>query len=136
MDLLVALRAIVALAAVLGLLFWLSRRLQKGHESGGNPLAALVPKKLGRLTALMPAKSASAPRRKQTPERINVVARTGLSGKTQLVVAEFGGIRYVLGVTEEAPPAEEEADAVIATISSAAGVEGALLTPSDLRRSA
>ena len=46
-----------------------------------------------------------------------MVARSGLSGKAQLVVAEFGGIRYVLGVTEqgisvvdtqEAPAAWEE----------------------------
>jgi flagellar protein FliO/FliZ len=95
-DLLVALRVIVSLAAVLGLLWWLSRRLQDGQEAGGSPLAGLVPKRLGRLQALLPARS--APRGPQ--ERITVVARSGLGGKAQLVVAEFGGIRYVLGVTE------------------------------------
>ncbi|MDN3309644.1 flagellar biosynthetic protein FliO [Microbacterium oryzae] len=95
-DLLVALRVIVSLAAVLGLLWWLSRRLQDGQETGGSPLAGLVPKKLARLQSLLPARS--APRAPQ--ERITVVARSGLGGKAQLVVAEFGGIRYVLGVTE------------------------------------
>lgn len=115
-DLLVALRAVVALAAVLGLLFFLSRRLQKSQNSGSNPLAGLMPKKLARLTALRPAKSSGAERPR--PEKITVVARSGIGGKAQLVVAEFGGIRYVLGVTEhginvvdtqEAPLIDEDA---------------------------
>lgn len=98
-DLLVALRVIVSLAAVLGLLWWLSRRLQDGQEAGGSPLAGLVPKRLARLQSLLPARS--APRTPQArQERITVVARSGIGGKAQLVVAEFGGVRYVLGVTE------------------------------------
>ncbi len=114
-DLLVALRAIVALAAVLGLLVFLSRRLQKGQAKGKSPLASLVPKKLATLTSLVPARPAG--RTRPRPEKITVVARSGLGGKAQLVVAEFGGIRYVLGVTEhgvsvvdtqEALPLEEE----------------------------
>jgi flagellar protein FliO/FliZ len=115
-DLLVALRAVVALAAVLGLLFFLSRRLQKSQNAGANPLAGLMPKKLARLTDLRPAKSPGAERPR--PEKITVVARSGIGGKAQLVVAEFGGIRYVLGVTEhginvvdtqEAPLIDEDA---------------------------
>ncbi|WP_194765535.1 flagellar biosynthetic protein FliO [Microbacterium sp. UFMG61] len=97
-DLLVALRAVVALAAVLGLLLFLSRRLQKSHNAGGSPLAGLMSKKLARLTELRPPKTASGA--KPRAEKITVVARSGIGGKAQLVVAEFGGIRYVLGVTE------------------------------------
>ena len=116
MDLLIAVRALVALAAVLGLLLFLSRRLQRGHESGASPLAALMPKKLARMGGMLPARPQAASRAK--PEKIQVIARSGLSGKAQLVVAEFGGIRYVLGVTEhgvsvvdtqESPASAEEA---------------------------
>ena len=114
-DILVALRAIVALGAVLGLLLFLSRRLQKSQAKGVSPLAGLMPKKLARLTELRPSRAVAGP--KPRPEKITVVARSGIGGKAQLVVAEFGGIRYVLGVTEhginvvdtqEAPPVEEE----------------------------
>ncbi|AKV85702.1 hypothetical protein AKG07_04675 [Microbacterium sp. CGR1] len=114
-DILVALRAIVALGAVLGLLLFLSRRLQKSQAKGVSPLAGLMPKKLAKLTELVPTRPAAAPRAR--PEKITVVARSGIGGKAQLVVAEFGGIRYVLGVTEhginvvdtqEAPPFEQE----------------------------
>ncbi|MDL9977864.1 flagellar biosynthetic protein FliO [Microbacterium candidum] len=97
-DLLLALRTIVALAAVLGLLLWLNRRLQKGKAAGGNPFAALLPKKLKGMGAILPARQDAGPRPRA--EKITVVARSGLGGKAQLVVAEFDGIRYVLGVTE------------------------------------
>ena len=100
-DLLVAVRAVVALAAVLGLLLFLSRRLQKSQNAGTSPLAGLMPKKLARLTELRPAKSPSAGGGRPRAEKITVVARSGIGGKAQLVVAEFGGIRYVLGVTEQ-----------------------------------
>lgn len=111
-DILVALRAIVALGAVLGLLLFLSRRLQRSQAKGASPLAGLMPKKLAKLR---PSRPAAGPRPR--PEKITVVARSGIGGKAQLVVAEFGGIRYVLGVTEhginvvdtqEAPPAVQE----------------------------
>ena len=52
-DILVALRAIVALGAVLGLLLFLSRRLQKSQAKGVSPLAGLMPKKLAKLTELV-----------------------------------------------------------------------------------
>ncbi|MEX0158327.1 flagellar biosynthetic protein FliO [Microbacterium sp. LMI11-1-1.1] len=74
-----------------------------------------MPKKLAKLTELVPSRPAAVPRPR--PEKITVVARSGIGGKAQLVVAEFGGIRYVLGVTEhginvvdtqEAPPLAEE----------------------------
>ena len=119
-DLLVAMRAVVSLAAVLGLLLWLRHRVKKGGSTAvgerGVRSSRLLPAKLAKLTALMPAKPAGAARPPR-PEKITVVARSGLSGKAQLVVAEFGGIRYVLGVTEqgisvvdtqEAPAAWEE----------------------------
>ncbi|MDN3443819.1 flagellar biosynthetic protein FliO [Microbacterium sp. APC 3901] len=127
-DILVALRAIVALGAVLGLLLFLSRRLQKSQAKGVSPLAGLMPKRLAKLSELVPSRPVTAPRAR--PEKITVVARSGIGGKAQLVVAEFGGIRYVLGVTEhginvvdtqEAPalaeeiPAEEERSVVSET---------------------
>ncbi|PCE13957.1 hypothetical protein AUC47_04735 [Microbacterium sp. SZ1] len=114
-DLLVAVRAIVALAAVLGLLVFLSKRLQKSQSTGASPLGGLVPKKLTGLARTRAPRP--APVRRTRPEKITVVARSGLGGRAQLVVAEFGGIRYVLGVTEqgvsvvdtqEAPAAEDE----------------------------
>ena len=99
-DVLVALRMIVALAAVLGLLLFLSRRLQKAGAKGASPLDGLLPKKLGRLSVLRPPRSSASKSARPRPEKITVVARTGIGAKAQLVVAEFGGIRYVLGVTE------------------------------------
>ena len=103
-DMLVAMRAVVSLAAVLGLLLWLRHRVKKGGSTtiGGRGARSsrLLPAKLAKLTALMPAKPAGAARPPR-PEKITVVARSGLSGKAQLVVAEFGGVRYVLGVTEQ-----------------------------------
>jgi flagellar protein FliO/FliZ len=115
-DVLVALRMIVALAAVLGLLLFLSRRLQKAGAKGDNPMSGLLPKKLGRATGLRQGRAAQGRGARARPEKITVVARSGIGAKAQLVVAEFGGIRYVLGVTEhgisvvdtqEAPVPEE-----------------------------
>lgn len=97
-DILVALRAIVALGAVLGLLLFLSRRLQKSQAKGASPLSGLMPKRLTALVELRPTRTAASPRARQ--EKITVVARSGIGARAQLVVAEFGGIRYVLGVTE------------------------------------
>lgn len=99
-DLLVALRMIVALAAVLGLLLFLSRRLQKAGAKGGNPLAGLLPQKLGRAAGLAPARRGPGRGSRARQDKITVVARSGLGARAQLVVAEFGGIRYVLGVTD------------------------------------
>lgn len=121
-DILIALRMVVALAAVLGLLLFLSRRMQKAGAKGAHPLSGLVP---GRPRALRGLTNPRTLRGRATakvrPEKITVVARSGLAGKAQLVVAEFGGIRYVLGVTEqgvsvvdtqEAPaPIDDEDDA-------------------------
>ena len=97
-DILIALRAIVALGAVLGLLLFLSRRLQKSQAKGVSPLSGLLPKRLSRLAELRPTRTTAPPRARQ--EKITVVARSGIGARAQLVVAEFGGIRYVLGVTE------------------------------------
>ena len=58
MDLLIAVRALVALAAVLGLLLFLSRRLQRGHESGASPLTSLLPKRLNAVCASNTTRSA------------------------------------------------------------------------------
>ncbi|WP_439593540.1 flagellar biosynthetic protein FliO [Microbacterium sp.] len=117
-DLLIAVRAIVSLAAVLGVLLWVTHRLKKRQTGDSRPGRAL-PRPLARLTALIPARPARVASPASRPERITVVARSGLGGKAQLVVAEFGGIRYVLGVTEhgisvvdtQEPSASWDADA-------------------------
>ena len=97
-EILVVVRVVVSLAAVLGLMLWLARRLQKGQNTRNNPLAGLVPAKLAE--RFVPAGLARPRARAQAAEKITVVARAGLGGRAQLVVAEFGGVRYVLGVTE------------------------------------
>ena len=134
-DLLVAVRAIVSLAAVLGLLLWVRQRVRKGPATGARetrPPSRLLPAGLARMTALIPARPAGAARLAR-PEKITVVARSGLGGKAQLVVAEFGGIRYVLGVTEqgisvvdtqEAPAAGEAPDDAPAVIAAVPAPEG------------
>jgi flagellar protein FliO/FliZ len=98
-DLLIAVRAIVSLATVLGLLLWVTHVMKKRQTSGASTRPAL-PRSLAKLTAMIPARSDAGAARANRPEKITVVARSGLGGKAQLVVAEFGGIRYILGVTE------------------------------------
>lgn len=69
-ELLLLMRVVVSLAAVLGLLWFLQRRL------------------------------ARRTRRSREAEAITVLGRRGVGAKAQLVVAEAEGNRYVLGVTE------------------------------------
>lgn len=95
-ELLVAARVIVSLGAVLGLLLWLRHSIRK-RQGGGKPSTATASGP-AKLVALLPPRSAGASRART--ERIEVVTRAGLGGKAQLVVAEYGGIRYILGVTE------------------------------------
>ncbi|MFF7681568.1 flagellar biosynthetic protein FliO [Microbacterium sp. NPDC007973] len=118
-ELLLALRTIVSLAAVIGLLLFLGRRLQKGQAAGGSPFAALVPRRLGRLRELTGARAAAAPRAKA--EKITLVARTTLGAKAQLVVAEFGGIRYVLGVSEKGIDVVDTQEAPTAAVDASEG---------------
>lgn len=115
-EVLVAARVIVSLGAVLGLLLWLRHSIRK-RQAGGTPSKANANAKApAKLVALLPARSGAT--RASRPDRIEVVTRTGLGGKAQLVVAEFGGVRYILGVTErgisvvdtqEAAPVEDDA---------------------------
>lgn len=97
-DLLIALRAVISLAAVLGLLLWVTHHVKK-RQTNGTGSRTTLPPALGKLTRLVPLRSERRVAAAK-PERITVVARSGLAGKAQLVVAEFGGIRYILGVTE------------------------------------
>jgi flagellar protein FliO/FliZ len=69
-ELLLLLRVAVSLAAVLGLLWFLQRRLTRRTQ------------------------------RSRDAEVITVLGRRGVGSKAQLVVAEAEGNRYVLGVTE------------------------------------
>ena len=70
-TLFLALRVAVSLAAVLGLLWYVQRRLTKG--SVGQRSAGLV----------------------------SVVGRQGIGQKASVVVVDVDGIRFVLGVTEQ-----------------------------------
>ncbi len=129
-DLLVALRAIVALGAVLGLLLFLSRRVQKSQAKGTSPVAELLPKTLRSLATRRPSRPSAAPRPR--PEKITVVARSGLGGKAQLVVAEFGGIRYVLGVTEQGINVVDTQEAPVVEEDLAPAVDAAPEPPDDI----
>lgn len=100
-DALQLLRAAVSLAAVLGLLVFLGRRLKKGQAAGDGPLSALVPRRFDRLGSLVGRMAGRTSSPLPRNERITVVARTTLTPKAHLVVAEFGGIRYVLGVSDK-----------------------------------
>lgn len=84
-TLFVALRVIVSLAAVVGVLFVLQRRIAKGSSSS------------------------------RASKLVTVVGRQGISQKASVVVLDVEGQRYLLGVTEhsvtvlnsaEAPQAE------------------------------
>ena len=66
----VALRVLLSLAAVVGLLWFLQRRITKGTQST-------------RATKL-----------------VNVVSRQGLAQKASVVVIDVGGKRFLLGLTE------------------------------------
>lgn len=66
-----ALRVLVSLGVVLGLLWWLQRRLIRGRVSSG------------------------------TEAPIRVISRQAISPKASVVVLETGGQRFLLGVTEE-----------------------------------
>lgn len=112
-DLLLALRVVVSLAAVLGALWFLQRRLS-------------------RRTA-----------RTRTTEALTIVSRQGLGAKSHLVVVDVDGARYLLGVTEAgisvidrltAPAAGEAAASSLVTASVPASDEAGLTPPVPLRR--
>lgn len=134
-ELLLAARTVVSLAAVVGLLLFLAKRVQKGQAAGDGPLSALVPKRWGRLRNLpgLPSRPGAASPARPRGEKITVVARAGLGGRAQLVVAEFGGIRYVLGVsekgidvvdTQEAPIEDADGNENIVTLTDAGSPRG------------
>jgi flagellar biogenesis protein FliO len=134
-ELLLAARTIVSLAAVVGLLLFLAKRVQKGHAAGDGPFSALVPQRLSRLRNLpgLPSRPRTASPARPRGEKITVVARAGLGGRAQLVVAEFGGIRYVLGVsekgidvvdTQEAPIEDTDRSENIVTLTDAGSPRG------------
>lgn len=79
-----ALRVIVSLAAVLGVIWYIQRRVTKGRgfRRGSNPIA--------------------------------VVGRQGVGGKASVAVVEVDGKRFLLGVTEQAVTILHTSDAPVA----------------------
>jgi flagellar protein FliO/FliZ len=92
-TLFVGLRVVVSLAAVLGLLWFIQRKVSK----------------TGRVT--------------QRAKHVTVVARQGISGKASVAVVDVEGVRYVLGVTEQSVSVlgsgEAPQDAVVTSIAKA-----------------
>lgn len=95
-TLFVGLRVVVSLAAVLGLLWFIQRKVSK----------------TGRVT--------------QRAKHVTVVARQGISGKASVAVVDVEGVRYVLGVTEQnvtvLGSGEAPQDAIVTAIAPAASV--------------
>lgn len=93
-TLFVGLRVVVSLAAVLGLLWVIQRKVSK----------------TGRVT--------------RQAKHVSVVARQGLSGKASVAVVDVEGVRYILGVTEQnvtvLGSAEAPQDAIVTAIAPAA----------------
>ncbi|GAA4266365.1 flagellar biosynthetic protein FliO [Frondihabitans peucedani] len=98
-TLFVGLRVVVSLAAVLGLLWFIQRRVAK----------------TGRVT--------------RQAKHVTVVARQGISGKASVAVVDVEGVRYVLGVTEQSVSVlgsgEAPQDAVVTPIAPAASAPAA-----------
>jgi flagellar protein FliO/FliZ len=80
-TLFVALRIIVSLAAVVGVLFVLQRRITKGSAAS------------------------------RSTKLVSVVTRQGISQKASVVVLDVEGQRYLLGVTEHSVTVLNSADA-------------------------
>jgi len=99
-TLFVALRVLLSLAAVVGLLWFLQRRITKGTRSTG-------------VTKL-----------------VNVVARQGLAQKASVVVIDVEGKRFLLGVTEHSVTVLDATERAVvdtaAAFESALGDESAL----------
>jgi flagellar protein FliO/FliZ len=100
-TLFVALRVLLSLAAVVGLLWFLQRRITKGTRST-------------RVTKL-----------------VNVVARQGLAQKASVVVIDVEGKRFLLGVTEHSVTVLDATERAVAdtaaAFESALGDESALV---------
>ena len=98
-TLFVGLRVVVSLAAVLGLLWFIQRKVAK----------------TGRVT--------------RQAKHVTVVARQGIAGKASVAVVDVEGVRYVLGVTEQnvtvLGSGEAPQDAIVTAIAPAAVAEEA-----------
>jgi flagellar protein FliO/FliZ len=109
-TLFVALRVLLSLAAVVGLLWFLQRRITKGTRST-------------RVTKL-----------------VNVVARQGLAQKASVVVIDVEGKRFLLGVTEHSVTVLDATERAVAdtaaAFESALGDESALVDESALAEAA
>jgi flagellar protein FliO/FliZ len=102
-TLFVALRVIVSLGVVVGLLWMVQRRVTKGSK------------------------------RVRANKLVNVVTRQGIAQKASVVVVDMGGQRFLLGVTEHSVTVLSSADVpeeAVATVPEAVPVAAALEAPS------
>ncbi|WJM15612.1 flagellar biosynthetic protein FliO [Microbacterium arborescens] len=90
-DLLLALRVVVSLGVVLGIVWVLQRRFSRSGGIGGLGGAAGA-----RARGARSRRSA----RSDAVTDITVVAKRGIGPKAQVAVVEIDGARYVLGITE------------------------------------
>lgn len=113
-TLVVALRVVLSLAVVLGLLWVMQRRLTRGARAS------------------------------HTPNLVTVVGRQGVGQKASVVVVDIDGKRFVLGVTEQSVnvlhggdvPAPSAAAAVFARSLAEAGVAEAVVAEAGVAETA
>jgi len=118
------LRTVVAVAAIVGLLWWAGRRLAGRAPSGaglagsglgaaGRPAAARQGRARGAgLRGLTQAVVARLGERRPAPERaLRVVERATLSPRASVALVEVGGRRLLLGVGEQGITVLDRADA-------------------------
>lgn len=109
-DLLLALRVVLSLACVLGLLWYLSKRLSGGGKGG---------------------------MLRRRPQPMTVVGRQSLGGKNGLAVVDVDGRRLLLGVGDRGVSllTELEPEPVAETVAEAPVVERVELDPAELEKS-
>lgn len=106
------LRTVVAVAAIVGLLWWAGRRLAGRAPSGvglagsglGGPARSPRPGRgqAAGLRTLLSAVSARIGERRPAPERaLRVIERATLSPRASVALVEVGGRRLLLGVGEQ-----------------------------------
>ena len=119
------LRTVVAVAAIVGLLWWAGRRLAGRASSGaglagsglGGPRPAVRRPAGGTgLRAMLSSVTARLGERRPAPERaLRVVERATLSPRASVALVELGGRRLLLGVGEQGITVLDRSDVPVVT---------------------